>query len=92
MYPGVRVLKASLLVALLYIAAYFMLMARNVPAVDVQGNIAFSSSFRFSRPAGRLGPLTMTASESSIFNYLFYPADKVFYALAPRNYSVNSVP
>ena len=75
-----------------YIAAYFLLMARNVPAVDKAGKVVFQSSFRMAHTAGRLGPLTIEASEVTVLNYIFYPMDKLFYALAPANRSFNSIP
>jgi hypothetical protein len=78
--------------AVVYVIAYFVLMARNVPAVDKRGKVAFQSSFRMAHTAGHLGPLTIEASEVSVFNYLFYPMDKLYYAVAPANQSLNSIP
>ncbi len=84
--------KALAAFAVVYVITYFVLMARNVPAVDKTGKVAFQSSFRMAHTAGRLGPLTIEASEVSVLNYLFYPMDKVYYALAPANRSLNSIP
>lgn len=78
--------------AVVYVIAYFVLMARNVPAVDKTGKVAFQTSSRMARTAGRLGPLTIEASEVSALNYLFYPMDKLYYPLAPANHSLNSIP
>ena len=83
--------KVSVAVAAIYVIAYFVLMARNGPAVDKAGRVAFQSSFRMAHTAGRLGPLTIEASEVSALNYLFYPMDKLYYALAPANQSLNSI-
>jgi hypothetical protein len=77
---------------LLYVVAYFVVMARNVPAVDKTGKVAFQSSFRMAHTAGQLGPLTIEASEVTILNYIFYPMDKLYYALAPANRSFNTIP
>ena len=79
-------------VGALYIVAYFVVMARNVPAVDKTGKVAFRSSFRMAHTAGRLGPLTIEASEVSVMNYVFYPLDGLYYALAPTNRSFNAIP
>lgn len=84
--------KIAATCAIVYIITYFVLMARNVPAVDKTGKVAFKSSFRMARTAGRLGLLTIEASEVSVLNYLFYPLDKLYYALAPANHSFNSIP
>jgi hypothetical protein len=78
--------------AMVYVTAYFVLMARNVPAVDKTGKVVFQSSFRLAHTAGRLGPLTIQASELSPLNYLFYPMDRLYYALAPANLSLNTIP
>ena len=86
------VVKVLASFAVVYVIAYFVLMARNVPAVDKTGKVAFQSSFRMAHTAGRLGPLTIEASEVSALNYLFYPMDKLYYALAPANQSLNSIP
>ena len=85
-------MKVTVACALAYVIAYFVLMARNVPAVDEKGRVAFRSSFRMARTAGRLGPLTIEASEVTFLNYLFYPMDKLYYALAPASHSFNSLP
>lgn len=75
-----------------YVIAYFIMMARNVPAVDGVGRVAFRSSFRMARSAGRLGPLTIEACEVSPLNYVFYPMDVLFYSVAPASSSFNSIP
>lgn len=77
---------------LFYVLAYFLVMARNVPAVDNAGNVVSRSSFRMAHTAGRLGPITIEGSEVTVFNYIFYPMDKLWYAVAPTNVSYNSVP
>ena len=86
------VAKVLVVCVLFYITAYFLVMARNVPAVDKAGKVVFHSSFRMAHTAGRLGPLTIEASEVSVLNYVFYPIDKLYYAVAPRNLSLNTIP
>lgn len=85
-------LKVIITVAGVYVIAYFLLMARNVPAVDRAGRLAFRSSFRMAHTAGRLGPITIEACEVTFLNYVFYPMDKLYYALAPGNKSLNTMP
>ena len=89
MKTTVRVLAAF---AMIYFIAYFLLMARNVPAVDKAGRVVFQSSYRMARTADPLGPLTIAASHVSFLNYLFYPMDKLYYRFAPANVSLNSIP
>ena len=80
-------------IIVIYVSAYFLLMVRNVEAIDPKsGKAAFRSSFRFARSAGQLGPLSIRASEVSPLNYLFYPLDIVYYAVARTNRSHNSIP
>ena len=76
--------KVLTVFVLLYVLSYFLVMARNVPAVDKTGKVAFRSSFRMAHTAGRLGPLTIEASEVTVLNYIFYPMDKLYYAVAPN--------
>ena len=49
----VRFWQVAAMTALAYIGSYFALMARNVPAVDDTGQVAFKSSFRKAPGAGR---------------------------------------
>jgi len=77
----------------IYILAYFLLMVRNVQAIDPKnGKAAFQSSFRFSHSAGQLGPLSIRSSAVSPLNYFFYPLDLIYYAVARTNESYNSIP
>jgi hypothetical protein len=80
------------ILALLYVCAYFAVMARNVPAVNKSGKVLFHSSFRMARTAGRSGPITIETSEVTAMNYVFYPLDVLYYALASPNDSFNSLP
>jgi hypothetical protein len=73
--------KIAALGIALYVAAYFLFMARNVPALDQRGKVAFNSSFRLARVAGRMGPLSIETSQVTIWNYLFLPVDTIYYAI-----------
>ena len=75
-----------------YALAYFLLMARNVPAVSPTGAVRFRSAFRLAPSAGRLGDLSIEASRVTLANYLFYPADLVYYRFAPSQWSLNTLP
>lgn len=81
--------KLVVSVATIYFVSYFLLMARNVPALDESEVIAFKSSFRMARTV-RLGSLRV--SEVSWLNYFFLPMDGLYYALAPANCSLNTIP
>ncbi len=69
----------------MYVASYFILMARNVAAVDQFGNVQFQSAFRFGQTVGRIQKGGPDAVEVSIFNHLYFPLDMVFYRLSPTN-------
>ena len=90
-----RVIKVLALCALVYVGAYFLLMARNVAAFDNSGKAAFRSSFRMAHrhePIGSGPMLSISASDVSVLNYLFYPLDELYYAMAPTNWSLNTIP
>jgi hypothetical protein len=77
----------------IYLLAYFLLMARNVAAVNPKtGKSEFRSSYRMAPSTGQSGPLSITTPEVSPLNYVFYPLDVIYYALAPTNRSFNSIP
>jgi hypothetical protein len=82
--------RLAAVAALVYVTAYFLLMARNVPAVDNSGRIAFDSAFRMAPSAGRTG--LIQTYQVTWLNYLFYPLDKVYYSLAPSEWSLNTMP
>jgi hypothetical protein len=86
-----RAFVALFVIVLVYVSAYFLLMARNSGAVDGNGKIAFRSSFRWAPRSQVTGAVT-DAAEVSVWNYVFYVADKVFYAVAPQHWSVNTIP
>jgi len=61
-----------------YVASYFVLMDRKVPAFDDYGNRTFDSSFRFAPSVVRNnGDVTWLYAKQTLFNWLFYPLDKV---------------
>lgn len=73
---------AILLMFLLYVAGYFLLMARYLP-VRENGVPKFKSTYRFAPSANRSGPFYLAEGKRSVFNYIFYPADWVFYSVFP---------
>ncbi len=76
----------------IYVLAYFVIMARNVPAVSAERKLTFRSCYRGAAPVGRSGPLTISVYEVSVFNYIFYPMDCLYYLLAPPGRSLNTLP
>ncbi len=82
----------ALAVFIVYGLAYFLLMVRNVPALSPTGEIQFRSSFRFAPPAGRLGELSIEASSVTLANYIFCPADEIYYRIAPPGRALNTLP
>ena len=75
-------ITAILLVFLLYVTGYFLLMARCLP-VRENGVPKFKSTYRFAPSANRSGPFYLAEGKRSVFNYIFYPADWVFYSVFP---------
>jgi len=84
--------KLSIFIIIVYFFTYFLLMARNAPAVDKEGKIVFRSSFRLAQSAGRLNSSSIETYEITVLNYFYYPMDKVYYAVFPRNWSLNTIP
>src|ERR1051326_3718288 len=62
---GIKGIGMFALVTVIYVLAYFVMMARNVPAVNKDGQIAFRSCFRMAPYEGR-------KPKVSPLNYLFY--------------------
>jgi hypothetical protein len=91
----IKVIKVLAVCAVVYIGAYFFLMAWNVAAFDNSGKAAFRSSFRMAHLHGPIGSgpmLSISASGVSVLNYVFYPMDELYYAIAPTNWSLNTIP
>jgi len=86
-----RVSGIGAVLIFIYTISYFLLMVRNVPAVDEQGNVAFKSSFRWAHSAG-IKTVSIAVPKTSCLNYVFYPIDKIFYAIAPTSWSLNKFP
>ncbi|MBI4658081.1 MAG: hypothetical protein HY735_04385 [Verrucomicrobia bacterium] len=80
-FPWARVINWVTVFLIAYVLSYFVLMARNVPALDNNGTKRFESAFRLAPTAGRLGPLSIQASQVTVFNYIFYPIDLAYYRL-----------
>ena len=71
-------IKYIAVICILYVFAYFLLMARNVPAVDKYGNVKYRSAYRFAKSVGRIDKNTTYSVEVSVFNSIFLPLDFVF--------------
>lgn len=71
-----------LLLVALYVAGYFLMMARYLP-VRENGVARFKSTYRLATTANRSGPYNLNEGERSVLNYIFYPADLVFYSIFP---------
>ena len=80
---GVQYLGLSLV---LYIATYFLLMNRSVPAVNEYGQVVFKSSFRLG-PIRRGQQHTILGTGPCWENYLFWPADFAWRAIVPQRES-----
>jgi hypothetical protein len=77
-----------------YAFSYFLLMARNVPAVDRNDRIQFRSSFRMAAGTSTVmtGGVTTIEKGVTFLNYIFYPMDMVYYRIAPDGMSSNTMP
>jgi hypothetical protein len=87
-----KIAKVSIIVVVLYVAAYFLLMARNAPAGDRNGKIVFRSCFRLSSTAWHVENSVIRVYNVSVWNYVFYPMDMIYYAIFPANWSLNRIP
>ena len=77
-----------------YVLGYFLLMARNVSAVDRNDQILFRSSFRMAPGTSTVAPggVTTIVRGVTFLNYVFYPLDIVYYAIVPKGMSFNTMP
>ena len=67
--------KAIAAILATYIAAYFLLMRTNAPAIGPDGNAVFSSGFVFAPPERINGDLSIFGPRVSWANYFFLPMD-----------------
>ena len=66
-----------------YVAAYFLLMARDVASVNKTTlKREFRSCSRFGPKESFVDGITITTSTTCTLNYIFYPADLVYYSIA----------
>ena len=66
-----------------YVTAYFFLMARDVASVNGTTLMReFRSCSRFGPTVSFVDGITITTSRTCILNYIFYPADLVYYSIA----------
>jgi hypothetical protein len=92
-----KAIKKSCIITLLvlsaYILSYFILMARNMTAVDKDGNVIFRSAYRFAPSPDPVnsgnGGTTIVVGKVTIWNYIFYPLDIVYYKLTLTPHSTN---
>jgi hypothetical protein len=64
---------------LVYVIGYILLMFRNKPVIEA-GKIRFYSTCILAKPKPReIGGFDTGAREASIFNYIFLPADWIYY-------------
>jgi hypothetical protein len=71
-----------ILIGFVYCGSYWILMLRDRP-VFVGGKIRFLSSYLFAPIAPKAGDFDVGAREASVMNWLFLPADSVYYSLNP---------
>ena len=71
-----------ILTAFAYSGFYWIFMLRDRP-VFVGGKIRFFSSYIFAPIAPKTGDFDVGAREASVMNWLFLPADAVYYSLNP---------
>jgi hypothetical protein len=70
-----------------YIASYFLLMVRTLPAVDDRNEVAFKSAFRISQlQVSIINGSTVAYVRVSVFNYLYLPLDYLYHKSFPSSY------
>jgi hypothetical protein len=62
-----------------YSLGYFLFMVRNLPSVGRNGQFEFRSSSRVGLGMPVNEGITIMHGRTSVLNYLFYPADVVYY-------------
>jgi hypothetical protein len=72
---GLRLLVCVAIIPVCYVAGYFVLMRRDMPAVGKDGRFAYRSSFLLAPSARVAGPLTVDAPAASPMNVFFKPMD-----------------
>jgi hypothetical protein len=66
------------IMSLVYVGSYVVLMVRHVPAYQ-DGQIRYSSTFRFGKLGEPMGPLNIPTGRASFFNKIYFPADWFYY-------------
>ncbi len=78
--------------AILYVGGYFLLMQRNLPALNENYDISFKSSFRFAPNIPiKTESCTFFYAEESIFNWIFLPLDNWYYQLLSSKNTKNTL-
>ena len=74
-------LEWLVLLLILYCSGYCLLMVRDLPSVGRDGGFEFRSSARVGPGVPVNEGITIMHGKISILNYLFYPADAVYYGV-----------
>jgi hypothetical protein len=75
----------------IYLSSYFLLMVRDIPAYDRKGNAAFHSSYRFDIQEVHFA-VTESVGEVTIFNYIYYPCDLIYYGCVEKSSKKTKAP
>ena len=70
-----------LIFILLYILFYKYTIIRNFPVWQNQ-KLVFRSTYRYSEPGEKSGPHSFTYGSVSVMNYIFLPADWIYYGIS----------
>jgi hypothetical protein len=71
--------KVFTIVTISYFLCYVVLMRRNTPAFDINGEISYRSSFIFSSVVRISKNFTFFGPKESILNIVYAPLDEVYY-------------
>lgn len=76
-------------ILIVYITLYYIIMDRNNPAKDSEQKEMYCSSFKYGELATtRINGRTTTYIKCTIYNYIFYPIDKI---INYKWYSTNEI-
>ena len=79
--PFKSAISLGFVTLLFYLVGYWILMVRDLPSVGHNEQLEFRSSSRFGEGVYVNHGITVLHGRTSILNYIFYPADLVFYAI-----------
>ena len=86
-----RLFKVCVLMIFGYLITYCLVMRRDYPAIDANGEVAFKSAFLLAPVATTmvLGH-TSTYAHASLANYFYLPADYLYHKWNPTVYKQNA--